>query len=75
MLPRNQVNPKLVEKFKAEERAKRREFLNKFVHKCSAAQVLYQQITFCAFQLFDFVTSFYNTISPSFTGQCRGFDD
>lgn len=39
MLPRNQVNPKLVEKFKAEERAKRREFLNKFVHKCSAAQV------------------------------------
>lgn len=51
MLPRSQVSPKLVEKYMAEERAKRREFLHKFVDTCSAAQV--DQITFCAFPLFD----------------------
>ncbi|XP_038894104.1 U-box domain-containing protein 35-like [Benincasa hispida] len=39
MLPKSQVSPKLVEKFKAEERAKRKEFLHKFVDKCYAAQV------------------------------------
>ncbi|KAL0534456.1 hypothetical protein IC582_028747 [Cucumis melo] len=39
MLPRSQVSPKLVEKFRTEERAKRRMFLQKFVDKCSAVQV------------------------------------
>ncbi|XP_023520268.1 U-box domain-containing protein 35-like [Cucurbita pepo subsp. pepo] len=39
MLPRSQVGPKIVEKFMAEERAKRREFLHKFVDTCSSAQV------------------------------------
>lgn len=53
MLPRSQVSPKLVEMFKAEERAKRKEFLHKFVDTCSAAQV--DQITFCAFRSLDFM--------------------
>lgn len=62
MLPRSQVSPKLVEKFRTEERAKRRMFLQKFVDKCSAVQVYIisrLHSTFYAFQFFDFMTKFF----------------
>lgn len=39
MLPKSQVSPRLVERHMAEERAKRTEFLRKFVDTCSAAEV------------------------------------
>ncbi|XP_022142445.1 uncharacterized protein LOC111012574 isoform X2 [Momordica charantia] len=38
MLPKSQVSPRLVERHMAEERAKRTEFLRKFVDTCSAAE-------------------------------------
>ncbi|KAK4839177.1 hypothetical protein QYF36_019829 [Acer negundo] len=38
-LPKSQVNPEQVEKYMAQERGKRREVLQKFIHACSSSQV------------------------------------
>lgn len=38
-MPVSQVNPEQKEKYMAQERGKRREFLNKFLNACSTARV------------------------------------
>lgn len=40
MIPKNQVSAEQIESFEAQERAKRRQLLSKYLQLCSSSQVL-----------------------------------